>query len=597
MQIGNYIVSGGLETVLVLWQLETGQKHFLPHLSASIESIVVSPSGTSYCIRLADNSAMIVSTSELQPTFSVAGIQLPVNRKAGVQLPFSSTVDGPTQGWVSKSNRRFPAVVSPLNRGLLLLAVPSATTSSLITKNQKSCYLQTFDTLSANQISKQALTRTKDTIVNIGPELNPIEEPDIIHMQLSHDAQWLATVDEWVPPGSDLTIFAFNRQSEAEEQLSRREVYLKLWRWDPQCKRWELSSRIDKPHSTSIGTILDLASDPSSTGFATIGDEYTLRIWKPSVRQRNGRELSGPDGKKSTKWRCRSLTHLEEYGDDQKAEQVGAKLAYSLDGSTIAAGYCFSSSSTIHLVDVVTGTVTRTLSHLYTGPLIGLGILQNFLIILSNELRVWDLVAEDDSFAFKIQTYGLDAQKRLNSAQLAIDTSASTFVVSLPEQTQSSKMTRLKSRVILFDPKSPQPLYEAVTQNLTTLILPSCERNGYYIIDDAAEVSVLSSRLAIPALPEQPSRAEAALCRGLENIFATGASINRKKPTTSDSEEALKAAVLPSRPLAMSKDDQGVSVSLDKLTELFETGSAFTLPPITELFGQVARLFSRKLVM
>lgn len=582
---------------MVLWQLETGQKQFLPHLSASIESIVVSPSGTSYCIRLADNSAMIVSTSELQPTFSVAGIQLPAKRKAGIHLPFFPTVDGPTQGWVSKTNTRFPAVVSPLHPGQLLLAVPSSTTSGLITKSQNSCYLQTFDILSAHQISKQALTRTKDTIVNIGPELNHIEEPDVIHMQISHDARWLATVDEWVPPGSDLTILAFNRQREAEEQLSRREVYLKIWRWDRQSKRWELSSRIDKPHSTSRGTILDLASDPSSAGFATIGDDYTLRIWKPSVRQRNGRGLSGPDGKISTKWQCRSLTHLEEYGYDRKVNQPGAKLAYSLDGSIIATGYCFSSASTIHLVNVITGTVTRTLSNLYTGPLIGLGILQNFLIILSNELRVWDLVAEDDSFVFKIQTYGLDAQKRLNLAQLAINTSAGTFAVSLPEQTQSSKMARLKSRVIVFDPKTPQPLYEAATQNPTTLLLSTRERSGYYIVDDTAQVSVLSPRQVTAAPFEQPSREEVAVCRGLENIFGARASTKQKETSISDSEEALKASVPPSRLLAMPKDDQGVSVSLDKLAELFDTGSAFTLPPIKELFGQVASLFSRKLAI
>lgn len=569
----------------------------MPHLSASIESIVVSPSGTAYGIRLADNSAMIVSTSELQPTFSVAGIQLPAKRKAGIQLPFFPTVDGPTQGCVPKTKTRFPAVVNPLNPRQLLLAVPSSTTSGLITKSQKSCYLQTFDILSAHQISKQVLTRTKDTIINIGPELNQIEEPDVIHMQISHDAQWLATIDEWVPPESDLTILAFNTQREAEEQLSRREVYMKIWRWDSQSKRWELSSRIDKPHSTSMGTILDLASDPSSAGFATIGDDYTLRIWKPSVRHRNGRELSGPDGKTLTNWRCRSVTHLEEYGYDRKVNQSGAKLAYSLDGSIIATGYCFLSSSTIYLVNVSAGTVIRTLSNLYTGPLIGLGILQNFLIILSNQLRVWDLVAEEDSFAFKLQTYGLDAQKRLNSTQLAMNASAGTFAVSLPEQTQSSRTTRLKSRVIVFDPKFPQPLYEAATQNPTTLLLPTREGSGYFIVDDAAEVSVLSSRLVIPTLPEQPSREEAAFFRGLENIFGTGALPKQKETATSDSEVVSKAAVPPSRLLAMPKDDQGVSVSLDKLVELFDTGSPFTLPPITELFGQVASLFSKKFVL
>ena len=569
----------------------------MPHLSASIESIVVSPSGTSYAIRLADNSAMIVSTSELQPTFSVAGIQLPAQRKVGFQLPSFPTVDGPSQGWIPKTKSRFPAVVSPLNPRQLLLAVPSSTTSGLTAKGQKSCYLQTFDVFSAHQISKQALTRTKDTIVNIGPELNQIEEPDVTHMQVSHDARWLATIDEWVPPGNDLSILAFDRQREAEEQLSRREVYLKIWRWDSQSKRWELSSRIDKPHSTCTSIILDLASDPSSAGFATIGDDYTLRIWKPSVRLRNRREVSGPDGKALTNWRCRSVTHLEEYGHDRKANQPGAKLAYSLDGSIIATGYCFSLTRTIYLVNVSSGTVTRTLSNLYTGPLIGLGILENFLIILSNELRVWDLVAEDDSFAFKLQTYGLDGQKRLNSAQLALNASAGTFAISLAEQTQSSKMTRSKSRVIVFDPKTPQPLYEAATQNPTKLLLSTRDQSGYYIVDDAAEISILSSRKLIPTQPEQPLSEEATFCRGLENIFGTGASTKPKETSASDSEEASKAAVPKSRLLELPNDDQGVSVSLDKLVELFDTGSAFTLPPITELFGQVASLFSRKLVI
>lgn len=558
---------------------------------------MVSPSGTSYAIRLADNSAMIVSTSELQPTFSVAGIQLPAQRKVGFQLPSFPTVDGPSQGWIPKTKSRFPAVVSPLNPRQLLLAVPSSTTSGLIAKSKKSCYLQTFDIFSAHQISKQALTRTKDTIVNIGPELNQIEEPDVTHMQVSHDARWLATIDEWVPPGNDLTILAFDRQREAEEQLSRREIYLKIWRWDSQSKRWELSSRIDKPHSTCTSTILDLASDPSSAGFATIGDDYTLRIWKPSVRRRNRREVSGPDGKALTNWRCRSVTHLEEYGHDRKANQPGAKLAYSLDGSIIATGYCFSLSRTIYLVNVSSGTVTRTLSNLYTGPLIGLGILENFLIILSNELRVWDLVAEDDSFAFKLQTYGLDAQKRLNSTQLALNALAGTFAISLAEQTQSSKMTRSKSRVIVFDPQTPQPLYEAATQNPTKLLLSTRDQSGYYIVDDAAEISILSSRKLIPTQPEQPSSEEAAFCRGLENIFGTGASKKPMETSASDSEEASKAAVPKSRLLELPNDDQGVSVSLDKLVELFDTGSAFTLPPITELFGQVASLFSRKLVI
>src|ERR1700733_11875966 len=75
MIIGNYIISGGSETVLVLWQLDTGKQQFLPHMSATIQNIVVSPTGTSYGIQLADNSAMILSTAKLEPTTNISGIQ------------------------------------------------------------------------------------------------------------------------------------------------------------------------------------------------------------------------------------------------------------------------------------------------------------------------------------------------------------------------------------------------------------------------------------------------------------------------------------------------------------------------------------------
>jgi NET1-associated nuclear protein 1 (U3 small nucleolar RNA-associated protein 17) len=39
---GNYVISGGTETVLVLWQLDTGKHQFLPHMSATIQNVVVS---------------------------------------------------------------------------------------------------------------------------------------------------------------------------------------------------------------------------------------------------------------------------------------------------------------------------------------------------------------------------------------------------------------------------------------------------------------------------------------------------------------------------------------------------------------------------
>ena len=38
---GNYLISGGSETVLILWQLDTSQKQHLPHLTSEIMNITV----------------------------------------------------------------------------------------------------------------------------------------------------------------------------------------------------------------------------------------------------------------------------------------------------------------------------------------------------------------------------------------------------------------------------------------------------------------------------------------------------------------------------------------------------------------------------
>lgn len=193
------MISGGSETVLVIWQLDTGRKQLLPHLSATIESIVVSHDGSSYAIRLADNSTMIISTSELQPTFNVSGILLP--SRSHVSSATHRHVKPPEKVEQKLIYRR-PAVTSseggPSN---VLLAVPAALPSSVgIPPSLSASYLQTFDPKLGYQISRQALTRTKITDLNTGPDGHVIDEPNVVLLQVSHDGNWLATVEEWIPP-------------------------------------------------------------------------------------------------------------------------------------------------------------------------------------------------------------------------------------------------------------------------------------------------------------------------------------------------------------------------------------------------------------
>lgn len=583
---------------MVIWQLETGQKQVLPHLSAPIEGIVVSPSGSSYGVRLADNSAMILSTSELQPTFSVAGVQLPVARNAGTSLPFIPNVDAPSSGLMPEQDLYFPALVSPLDPGRLLLAVPSFTTSGLNpTVPNSSCYLQTFNFNSGHQIAKQALTRTKDTILSIGPKQNLIQDPNVIHMKISHDARWLATVDEWLPPNEDVTFLGFDVKREEAERLCRCEIYLRIWLWDDQQEIWELSSRIDNPHGSQSNinsdsrAVLALASDPSCASFATIGANNELRIWKPSTRRRNGREVRGKDGRPLMNWHCRHVTLLE---DSNIVVQRGCKratLAYSLDGSVLAAGYQLAPCPTIYLIDSSTGILQRALTGMFTGPLLGLAIIDKYLIILSHDLCVWDLVTEELSFGFGLRLCGLHLKELVTATHLAADAKDGTFAVSLPEEVRSN---RLRSRLIVFDPTSRTPLFETSLFNTTLALLPATGRKAYYIIDSAAEIGVMTCSQSM-IMPSRPAIVEKKNSpQGLENIYGDRVGGKADAGDNVADEDAPQMDFAGGHVLLSTEQDDTAVVSQDQLAEIFDTGSAFTLPPTAELFEQVARLFLGK---
>ena len=580
--------------MLVLWQLETGQKQVLPHLSAPIGNIVVSPLGSSYGIRLVDNSAMILSTSELQPTFNVAGIQLQASRKARIYIPFVPSVDAPLQSSETEQVQCFPTVVSPNYPGRLLFAVPSFTTSGFNPRtHHSSCYLQTFDIGSTHQISKQALTRTKDTTLNIGPEQNSLEDPNVLLMQISHDSQWLATVDEWLPPIRDVAFLAFDKEREIEEQSYRREVYLKIWSWDDQLKTWELSSRIDDPHASLVGNasdsraVLALASNPAIASFITIGGDYTLRSWKPSLRIRDGKQVRERGGRELMNWHRSHVTALEDPKFVGKENQQGAKLAYSPDGSVLAAGYRLSSHSTIYLIDSSTGIIRHTLTGLYNGPLLGLGIVDSYLIILSNELHVWDLVEGQDTFGFNLHRNEVPSNTLFTATHLATDARHGTFAVSLPDQT---KKTKFKSRVLIFDVKTASPIFETSAPNLTITLLPVAGRNGYYVIDSVAEIRVLAPSQAMPTTFEQALMETQDSSRALENIYGGGSSAKPELDSMSGIEGTMATEFPFPTSIPLDTNDDMVPFSLEKLAVIFDTGSAFTLPPVSELFEQVADL-------
>lgn len=75
---GAYLLSGGEEAVLVIWQLHTGKKEFVPRVGSPIVHIALLNNGgeEEYLLGLADASFVFVRASSLKISRSIARIKL-----------------------------------------------------------------------------------------------------------------------------------------------------------------------------------------------------------------------------------------------------------------------------------------------------------------------------------------------------------------------------------------------------------------------------------------------------------------------------------------------------------------------------------------
>lgn len=69
------MLSGGQEAVLVLWQMDTKHKDFLPRLGSEIRHISASRDLSLYALALKDNSIRIISSTNLAIKQTVMGLK------------------------------------------------------------------------------------------------------------------------------------------------------------------------------------------------------------------------------------------------------------------------------------------------------------------------------------------------------------------------------------------------------------------------------------------------------------------------------------------------------------------------------------------
>ena len=90
---GAYLLSGGEEAVLVIWQLHTGKKEFVPRVGAPIQTISLSPSGPhgeEYLLGLSDATHTFVSAANLRISRSYSRMKM--GKRDGHVIGYSTDI-------------------------------------------------------------------------------------------------------------------------------------------------------------------------------------------------------------------------------------------------------------------------------------------------------------------------------------------------------------------------------------------------------------------------------------------------------------------------------------------------------------------------
>lgn len=554
---GNYILSGGNEPVMVLWQLDTGRKQFLPHLSSAICNIVVSPTGNLYALKLADNSTVVLSARELQPLATITGLQLcpKVNRSS----------DQPR-----KKPRQSPhataAILHPQHPDQLLIAVPTFCETSEESRNlANASVLQTYDIRTNSHVSRQAVARTNATTVRVNPEGSEIGTPDVKHLDVSEDGKWMATVDAWS-----------QSQRDSSGKANDREIFLKFWKWNRNSNLWELVTRIDGPHFLDRGNapVLGLAYRPCTHEFVTIGVDAALRFWSPTTRQRSGLDKGQDAESQSETWKCRRVLDLQGIvGKNRSRPLSAACIAFSEDGSVLAV--CVPSQSATKpcvtlLVDAQNAAIHYNRVGVCSGDPCAVKFLGRHLVVASvRSVSVWDTVND------LVRVAGLPdldtATHPLASRLLAVNPGTWTFAVATQCRV-GNKSCGAKSHVRVYDMTALRLLSQPRLADCPLALLPDPRSGGYIIIDAASNLRRLGGFDKVSQVAH-PRDLATTLHTGLANNLGSRAQGN--KPQSLSQLPAMGTdSLVPSQTKA--------------LAGVFDVPS-FVLPPASVLFRDVVQ--------
>ena len=370
---GRYLLSGGAEAVLVVWQLDRDgghEKTFAPRLGAPVTAIATGLDGGAereeagagagaplIAVATADNTVRLLSLVDLECCWALRGVALdPFACNVQLHDP-NALVRGATGD--GGGDPGAAAVMQLVGLGQNMSRSVGHGKRSLVTLNAHAGSLQLYDP-HADAMSGEVLVVPHNAVsradvfsrpstdgsasLESGSQVSGASFPFVLHSRFSaHDGgSILVTVDAWVvspaaPSSSDVCVFA-------------GPPTLRFWHTDGPCdsERGEnggfvLTTAVSKPHGEDAsGAIAAVAYHPRMHVTVTAAIDGAFKTWA-----RHAPAASSGDGSQRAadhRWQWDCLLTATANGGGSNCEIGGC--TFSPDGSVMALVHCVKSGGT-----------------------------------------------------------------------------------------------------------------------------------------------------------------------------------------------------------------------------------------------------------
>eukprot|EP00742_Colponemidia_sp_Colp-10_P006743 GILJ01007228.1.p1 GENE.GILJ01007228.1~~GILJ01007228.1.p1 ORF type:complete len:966 (+),score=178.71 GILJ01007228.1:103-3000(+) len=464
-----YLLSGGEEGVLVLWQIDTGHKQFLPRLGAPLNAISTNQDGSLFALSTSDNSCRLISSHTMREEKRVQGLTS--------AHTFNDKTTAPSTG----------LVLDPKHKLLVLNGLPGA--------------IQFYDAWADRHVNDlEVIPRNYVSRIDSSfPVTFRIEQ-----ICFTSDAGWLVTLER-----------------RADGEFAENSA-IKFWEYNSNApEKYILNTRMDNPHK---GKVTAMVAHPTKNMIVTASTDRTFRVWA-LVSRREESSIASKGGIIQTNasyWTCRSVGFYRDY-------QV-RHAAFSADGSILAIAYGQIVTLWDPVSNTLLKTLSHPPPSEQIQKLSFLGASSALAVLTVDALYIWDLLTLSVRWTLKIAAkdivvdsltgrFALISNPTSHNAANAVvqnntnDSMDIDGVETNPKKKNKSKSNKSKKKetdqavehvtdatsgsvVILFEAESSVPLHiwkvaESVIETVTFLPHPTTNSSSLVFLNQRHELSRL----------------------------------------------------------------------------------------------------------